>query len=285
MGNEAEGIAPVKGVYGLMYTSYDKVVMEGMKQKTINVSFPLISENGEFVTTAALREYLTKDKDMSYVLNLSIKQIANKAYAAAEKIVVPQLPSALKQSAYYIGGQALAGTVSTAGIIANACWGGSGTYDGDALRKGMRENILSNIHQVGMVGGGYIITTPTKNLCYHTFIKSVPDQEEVTIYAGTGKGQGRNNNARTMTWAKDAFHNKKNLKTIKFYENTIESDEAIPMLLTIPDSAFVGCTNLTTIDLRVQTKNNGTQALGPESFILAGDHASRTSSRASHGHP
>lgn len=272
MGNEAEGIAPVKGVYGLMYTSYDKVVMEGMKQKTINVSFPLISENGEFVTTAALREYLTKVKDMSYVLNLSIKQIANKAYAAAEKIVVPQLPSALKQSAYYIGGQALAGTVSTAGIIANACWGGSGTYDGDALRKGMRENILSNIHQVGMVGGGYIITTPTKNLCYHTFIKSVPDQEEVTIYAGTGKGQGRNNNARTMTWAKDAFHNKKNLKTIKFYENTIESDEAIPMLLTIPDSAFVGCTNLTTIDLRVQTKNNGTQALGPESFILAGDH-------------
>ena len=280
MGNEAEGISPVKGVYGLMYSTYTKKVQVGLEEKIMDVSFPLITEQGEFVSSESMHTFLAMtavNETQSFVgknpvINLCIKQIADAAYTAAEKIVAPQLPSVLKQSAYYIGGQALAGTVSTAGIIATSCWGGSGTYDGEALRKGMRENILSNIHQVGMVGGGYIITTPTKNLCYHTYIKSVPDQEEVTIYAGTGKGQGRNNNARTMTWAKDAFHNKKNLKTIKFYENTIESDEAIPMLLTIPDSAFVGCTNLTTIDLRVQTKKNGTQALGPESFILAGDH-------------
>ena len=181
------------------------------------------------------------------------------------------LPSTLKQNLYYVGATALSTSVSAAGVITTACWGGSGSYDSDALRKGMRQNILSNIHQVSMVGGGYVITTPQKNLIYHTYIKSVPDKEEVTIYAGTGSGQGLNNNARTMTMAKDAFRNKTSLKTINFYENTVESDEAIPMLLTIPDSAFSGCTNLQTIDLRVKTKGNGTQALGLESFILAGD--------------
>ena len=198
-------------------------------------------------------------------LRLYIAELGKKALTSA-------LPSVLKRSAAYAGAIAKAGLVSSAGLISSECWGGSGSYEGDALRKGMRTNILSNIHQVSLVGGGYVITTPTKNLVYHTYIKNVPDQEEVTIYAGTGKKQGMNNNARTMTWTKDAFRNKTKLKTIKFFENTVESDEAIPMLLTIPDSAFVGCTNLTTIDLRVQTKSNGTQALGPESFIMGGDH-------------
>ena len=278
MGNEAEGISPVKGVYGLMYSTYAKKVQVGLEKKIMDVSFPLITEQGEFVSSESMHTFLAMtavNQTQAFVgkdpvTNLCIKQIADAAYTAAQKIVAPQLPSALKQSAYYIGGQALAGTVSTAGIIANACWGGSGTYDGEAMRKGMRENILSNIHQVGLVGGGYVITTPTKNLVYHTYIKDVPDQEEVTIYAGPGKGQGRNNNARTMTWAKDAFRNKQNLKTIKFYENTIESDEAIPMLLTIPDSAFVGCTNLTSSTCCARPRRT-VHALGPESFILAGD--------------
>jgi hypothetical protein len=102
-------------------------------------------------------------------------------------------------------------TMSTAYYSTN-CWGGTGSYNGDALQKGMRENILSNIHQVGLVGGGYVITTPQKNLCYHTYIKDVPaSTTDAVIYAGTGKGQGRNNNARTITMAKKAFHDHTNL--------------------------------------------------------------------------
>lgn len=136
----------------------------------------------------------------------------------------------------------------------------------------MKANILSNMHQVALVGGGYVITSPQKNLCYHTYIKDVPaSTTEAVIYAGTGKGQGRNNNARTMTMAKNAFRNHTSLKTVKFHETGIQSDEAMPMLFTIPDSAFVGCTNLERFDLRVDTKDNGQQALGPESFVLGGD--------------
>lgn len=166
----------------------------------------------------------------------------------------------------------LAGSIATASYLSSKHWGGTGSYNGDLLQKGMKANILSNIHQVGLVGGGYVITTPQKNLCYHTYIKDVPaSTTDAVIYAGTGKGQGRNNNARTMTMAKTAFRDHTNLKTVKFHETGIQSDEAMPMLFTIPDSAFVGCTNLETLDLRVQTENNGQQALGPESFILGGD--------------
>ena len=166
----------------------------------------------------------------------------------------------------------LAGSIATASYLSSKHWGGTGSYNGDLLQKGMKANILSNIHQVGLVGSGYVITTPQKNLCYHTYIKDVPaSTTDAVIYAGTGKGQGRNNNARTMTMAKLAFRDHTNLKTVKFHETGIQSDEAMPMLFTIPDSAFVGCTNLQSLDLRVQTENNGQQALGPESFILGGD--------------
>ena len=166
----------------------------------------------------------------------------------------------------------LAGSIATASYLSSKHWGGTGSYNGDLLQKGMKANILSNIHQVGLVGSGYVITTPQKNLCYHTYIKDVPaSTTDAVIYAGTGKGQGRNNNARTMTMAKLAFRDHTNLKTVKYHETGIQSDEAMPMLFTIPDSAFVGCTNLQSFDLRVQTENNGQQALGPESFILGGD--------------
>ena len=169
-------------------------------------------------------------------------------------------------------GSFLSQFANTSACLSTNCWGGTGSYNGDALRKGMRENIASNIHQWGLVGGGYVITTPQKNLCYHTYIKAVPDTTtQAMIYAGTGKGQGRNNNARTVTMAKKAFRNHTSLKTISFHETGVQSDEAMPMLFVIPDSAFVGCINLQRFDLRVRTEKNGQQALGPESFILGGD--------------
>ena len=144
--------------------------------------------------------------------------------------------------------------------------------NGEYLQKGMRQNILSNIHQVGSVGGGYVFTTPQKNLVYHTYIKNVSDDvTDAVIYAGTDKGQGKNASARTMAMKKSAFQNKTNLQTVSFFENNVSTNEAIPMLLTIPDSAFVGCTNLRELNLLLKTDGKGTYALGPESFILAGD--------------
>ena len=165
----------------------------------------------------------------------------------------------------------VATATSTAGLIASKCWGGSGSYNADAMNKGMRENILSNIHQVGLVGGGYIITTPQKNLVYHTYVKEVGnDVTNAVIYAG--KKEGTNESTRTTTFAKKAFQNKTNLQTVKFHENTDNtSNTSMSLCLTIPDSAFVGCTNLREFSTLLQTEENGTQALGPENFTLAGD--------------
>lgn len=159
---------------------------------------------------------------------------------------------------------------TTSAMIATNCWG---PYNGDALQKGMRANILSNIHQVGLVGGGYVITTPSKNLIYHNYIKSVDDNlQNAVIYAGFDDDGNSHTSNITMTFGKKAFQNKTNLQTVSFHANEGQTSNAsMPMLLTIPDSAFVGCTNLRELNLILQTDKNGTRALGPENFILGGD--------------
>ena len=167
----------------------------------------------------------------------------------------------------------LSATSATAGYIASQCWGGSGSYNADLMNKGMRENILSNIHQVGLVGGGYVITTPQKNLVYHTYIKNVADNvEDAVIYAGFDNDNDVNTSNRTMTFLPKAFRGKTNLKTVKFHEISDQtSNTGMSFLFTIPDSAFVGCTALTEFSTLLQTDDNGTRALGPENFVLAGD--------------
>ena len=162
---------------------------------------------------------------------------------------------------------------STAGYIASQCWGGTGSYNAEMMNKGMRENILSNIHQVGLVGGGYVITTPQKNLVYHTFIKSVSSSTtNAVIYAGFDDDGDRNTSNRTMTFLPTVFRNKTNLKSVKFHGTEDQSSNTgMAMLITIPDSAFTGCTALTEFSTLLETKENGTRALGPENFILAGD--------------
>ena len=177
----------------------------------------------------------------------------------------------IKALAYAVNPASVATT--TASLISSKCWGGSGSYNADALNKGMRENILSNIHQVGLVGGGYVITTPQKNLVYHTYIKSVGNEvADAVIYAGFDNDNNSNTSNRTMTFMPKAFRNKTNLKTIKFHDISGQSSNTgMSFLFTIPDSAFVGCTALTEFSTLLQTDNNGTRALGPENFILAGD--------------
>ena len=82
---------------------------------------------------------------------------------------------------------------------------------------------------------------------------------------------GRAYNYRTVAISKNAFQKNKTLKRIGFAENAIAgSDSYVPMLLTIPDSAFADCTNLEHLNLTFKTRNGGIRALGPENFVLGG---------------
>ena len=200
------------------------------------------------------------------------------ATVAAKKAAIKAAEAAAKAAAKAsILQPLLTGLVTTAtttsSYISSKCWGGPGSYNGDALQKGMRANILSNIHQVGLVGGGYVITTPSKNLIYHNYIKSVDDNlQNAVIYAGFDNDGNSTTSNITITFGKNAFRNKTNLQTVSFHANEGQTSNAsMPMLLTIPDSAFVGCTNLRELNLILQTDGDGTRALGPENFVLAGD--------------
>jgi len=203
--------------------------------------------------------------------NIAAKKLAVEAAKKAAKIAARIHEQRLFMESAWGAIPYMGIATTTAGLISSSAWGGPGSYNNDGLIKGMRQNMLSNIHQVGSVGGGYVYTTPQKNVVYHTYVKSIaPDVTEAVILDGTDKGQGANANARTMTFAKNAFRGNKTISKISFRENNVSTNEALPMLITIPDSAFYGCDNLTELNLLLKS-DHGTQALGPESFILGGD--------------
>ena len=156
-------------------------------------------------------------------------------------------------------------TAATNGSFQAFCALG-GQMSADKFGDGMRANIASNMHQVGMVGSN-LITTPTKKLIYHTCVKEVDDnvKDAVIKYSPSS-------DTRTVGLGIRAFRNKTNLESVAFMENNdVNSHTMSSGPIAIPDSAFVGCTALRTIDLRLKTKENGTRALGPENFILCGD--------------
>ena len=219
-------------------------------------------EAAKAASTLATQQAILKSAEQSWRSLIIRSQIAGRLNLGH---------SGIKALAYAVNPASVA--TSTAGLISSKCWGGSGTYNADAMNKGMRENILSNIHQVGLVGGGYVITTPQKNLVYHTYIKSVGnDVTNAVIYAGFDNDNNSNTSNRTMTFMPKAFRNKTNLQTVKFHDISGQSSNTgMSFLFTIPDSAFVGCTALTEFSTLLQTDDNGTRALGPENFILAGD--------------
>ena len=269
-------IKSVEKLYTTGLKAYSSIIAPEMIKKEMESFswYGLIKNSGEWVSEQAAMNAISKLQSYCYrtMLN-SLSRYASACNTHILNVVMPSLHGTTSSLLGAAGNSLLvANSVTTASYLSSKYWGGTGSYNGDLLLKGMKANILSNIHQVALVGGGYVITTPQKNLCYHTYIKEVPASTiDAVIYAGTGKGQGRNNNARTMTMTKTAFRDHTSLKTIKFHETGVQSDEAHPMLFAIPDSAFVGCTNLERFDLRADTKDNGQQALGPESFILGGD--------------
>lgn len=164
----------------------------------------------------------------------------------------------------------------TAGLIAKEAWGGTDSYNAEKFNKGMREQIRANIGQSSTRASGFVMVHPQKNLVYHTYVKSVNtawNRKNITIYVGHDNDGDPNKSSRVTTFAKDAFHNKTDLNSVKFHENTggATSHNSSSFICAIPDYAFKGCKNLTEFNLILQTKENGEYGLGPENFILAGD--------------
>ncbi|MBQ4294320.1 MAG: leucine-rich repeat protein, partial [Prevotella sp.] len=262
---DAEGIWQTEMVAPLIEAFMGNEVVANLQAENFLHLLYMLKSVNDFILVP-----LTEIKNLAFNSFIS-SRAEHLATTAAAKAAVDKYLS-FQFLGKILGGAAV--TTSISGKIASECWGGTGTYNGDLLHKGMRENILSNIHQVGLVGGGYVVTTPQKNLVYHTYVKEVGDAvTDAVVYAGFDNDNNVNTSNRTMTFGRHAFRNKTNLKTVKFHEiHNQASDTGMPMLITIPDSAFVGCTALTEFSTILQTDDEDhTRALGPENFILGGD--------------
>ena len=163
----------------------------------------------------------------------------------------------------------------TAGLIAKQAWGGTGSYNTEKFNRGMREQIRANLGMSTVMGGGYVLSHPQKNIVHHTYVKSYNGDPfgNCTIYVGHDNDGKANTSSRVTTFAKNAFTNRTDLKKVGFHENTggATSEYSSSFICAIPDYAFKGCTNLKEFSLILQTKENGEYGLGPENFILAGD--------------
>ena len=192
-----------------------------------------------------------------------IPQIITANVTRTYTVAVPWLDK-IKYAGAYIGG-ALSANISM-GLLAARMLGDN--YNGDKMHQGLIANNLSYIHSVAVTGTGLnLVYTPQKNMVYHQYIsKADPNLKTANIYAGA------DTDTRTMTFRKNVFAGNTNLVDVRFHEaKGTTTKQSVPMMITIPDSAFAGCTNLTRFDLRFYTGGKPTQALGPENFVLCGD--------------
>ena len=119
---------------------------------------------------------------------------------------------------------------------------------------------------------GQWLLTENKHTIYHMYVKDVEDLETITLYNDMGSAY----NYKTVAIGETAFHDKTNLKTIKFQDLSSSTAEMYAsMTVVIPDEAFKGCTNLETLDLIMRSTDTNPDrdvALGPENFIVCGDN-------------
>ena len=195
------------------------------------------------------------------------KSIAGWTYNLYNSLINPQSLSWLKKLMYfggYVSGAASANI--SAGLLSARMLGSN--YNAAQMHQGLIANNVSYMHNVAVTGTGLnLIYTPSKNLVYHQYIsKADPNISQATIYAGA------DDDTRTMTFRRNVFAGNTNLQKVIFHEaEGATTKESVPMLITIPDSAFAGCTSLKRFDLRLYTGDKASQALGPENFILCGD--------------
>ena len=118
---------------------------------------------------------------------------------------------------------------------------------------------------------GQWLLTECKHTIYHMYVKDVANMETVTVYNDIGSAY----NYKTVAIGRDAFRGKDKIKTIRFQDLCDDTSEMYAsMTVTIPDSAFMGCTGLETVDLimrSIDTNPDRDVALGPENFILCGE--------------
>ena len=117
--------------------------------------------------------------------------------------------------------------------------------------------------------GGQWIVSENKHTIYHMYIKDIDDKLEVAnIYNDIGSAY----NYRTVAIGQYAFHDKKNLKEVKFTDvNKGEMYE--PLQITLPDSCFMGCDKLETINLIMRSNYTDRDvALSPLNIIPLGNH-------------
>lgn len=113
---------------------------------------------------------------------------------------------------------------------------------------------------------GQWLLTENKHTIYHMYVKDVENKETVTLYNDIGSAY----NYKTVAIGRDAFRGKNNLKTLKF-EDVNKGEMYASMNVVIPDSAFLGCSNLEIVDLIMRSNNTDRDVpLGPENFILCG---------------
>ena len=145
----------------------------------------------------------------------------------------------------------------------------------EEFQRGLVENIKANIHNVSFDNN--LIYTPDKKLIYHVYVdKPAKEQKKYTIYQDIGNVY----NYRTVAIRKNAFQGNTQLEEIDFAESPYTGrTNYVPMQLAIPDSAFAGCSNLKRFSLIYKTQlrgeardENDYRGLGPENFILGGDH-------------
>ena len=145
----------------------------------------------------------------------------------------------------------------------------------EEFQRGLVENIKANIHNVSFDNN--LIYTPDKKLIYHVYVdKPAKQQAKYTIYQDIGNVY----NYRTVAIRKNAFQGNTQLEEIDFAESPYTGrTNYVPMQLAIPDSAFAGCSNLKRFSLIYRTQlrseardENDYRGLGPENFILGGDH-------------
>ena len=260
----------LKGILG--EAAYQELLTELFTYNKISLSSRLImkvTEGGLIEGTQAITYNAIDYSVFQIALDVAIDFLDNAIAPIAEKILVQQT---IRQNILRgVLASKLATFMGSSTFLSSrflpAYQALDGEIDQDQLKNGIAGNLLANIHQVGMVGLGF--TTPDKKMIHQTYIKEAESgKTDFTIYNDVGSAY----NYRTVGISRKAFMGNKMVQTIKFAESRGSSfDSYAPLLLTIPDSAFAGCTGLREFDLRYTTAKGGQLGLGPENFVLCGD--------------
>lgn len=211
--------------------------------------------------TAATEVYKQAMKiSAAYIGKSGYKYTSAAALAASDHMVKTIAASnlAIKKATIYaamsIGGASVGPAASVAGL----------GYIAETVGNKLRREPTYAMH-------GQWLMTESKHTIYHMYIKDVANQETVKLYNDIGFAY----NYKTVAIGKKAFHNKTNIKTIQFedlYSSTAEM--YAPLNIVLPDSAFMGCTGLETLDLIMRSTDTNPDrnvALGPENFIICGE--------------